>query len=177
MKGKVSLSTRIALLAAVAFVLQFFEFSLPIPLIPTFLKLDASDIPAVFAVMTTGGISGIIVQLIKNILHSIFFGWSGGLGELSNLIVGAGLVLPYLLAKTKSMSLFSVVISGLISIPAVCIAAFASNSLITPIYLGVTLDVVMGLMPGIILFNVFKAVFVLVLVLILRKPMIRMAKR
>jgi len=176
MNGKVSRYTRIALLSAVAFVLQFFEFSVPIPLIPTFLKLDASDIPAVFAVMTTGGISGIVVQLIKNILHSLFFGWSGGLGELSNLIVGAGLVLPYLIAKKKEMSAPGILFSGIVSIPAICAAAFASNSVITPVYMGVTLEAVMGLMPGIMLFNLLKAVLVLALVLILRGPMMKMAR-
>ena len=177
MKGKTTRTyVTLALLSAIAFVLQLFEFSLPIPIIPAFLKLDASDLPAMFAVLTSGGIAGIVVQIIKNILHAIFFGWSGGLGELSNIIVGTGVILPYLIAKNRDISAKSVIVSGITSIFTICVAAFISNSLITPIYMNTTLEVVMTFMPGIMVFNAVKAVVIMVLTLLARIPMIKIAK-
>lgn len=59
--------TTLALLIAIAVVLQYLEF--PVPFCPPFLKMDVSDTPAVFASLVFGPISGIIVELLKNMIH------------------------------------------------------------------------------------------------------------
>ena len=59
--------TTLALLIAIAAVLQYLEF--PIPFCPPFLKMDVSDTPAVFASLVFGPVSGIIVELLKNVIH------------------------------------------------------------------------------------------------------------
>ena len=69
-----------ALLAAVAAVLQFIEFS--IPLMPAFIKLDISDLPALLGTFSLGPVYGAAIQLVKNLLH-LPFGSSAGVGELS----------------------------------------------------------------------------------------------
>lgn len=68
-----------AMLCAVAFVLQFIEFS--IPLIPSFVKLDLSDLPALLGTFSLGPVYGVVIQLVKNLLH-LPFGSSAGVGEL-----------------------------------------------------------------------------------------------
>ena len=78
-----------AMLSAVAAVLQFVEFS--IPLIPSFVKLDISDLPALLGTFSLGPVYGVAIQLVKNLLH-LPFGSSAGVGELSNFLLGAGLV-------------------------------------------------------------------------------------
>ena len=75
-----------AMLCAVAFVLQFIEFS--IPLIPSFVKLDLSDLPALLGTFSLGPVYGVVIQLVKNLLH-LPFGSSAGVGELSNFLLGA----------------------------------------------------------------------------------------
>lgn len=75
-----------AMLSAVAFVLQFLEFSLPI--IPSFVKLDVSDIPALIGTFVLGPTWGIAIEFIKNLIH-IPFGTSMGVGELCNFLLGA----------------------------------------------------------------------------------------
>lgn len=79
-----------AMLSAVAAVLQFVEFS--IPLIPSFVKLDISDLPALLGTFSLGPVYGVVIQLVKNLLH-LPFGSSAGVGELSNFILGAVFVL------------------------------------------------------------------------------------
>ena len=69
-----------AMLCAVAFVLQFIEFS--IPLIPAFVKLDLSDLPALLGTFSLGPVYGVVIQLVKNLLH-LPFGSSAGVGEPS----------------------------------------------------------------------------------------------
>lgn len=67
-----------AMLSAVAAVLQFVEFS--IPLIPSFVKLDISDLPALLGTFSLGPVYGVVIQLVKNLLH-LPFGSSAGVGE------------------------------------------------------------------------------------------------
>ena len=52
-----------AMLSAVAAVLQFVEFS--IPLIPSFVKLDISDLPALLGTFSLGPVYGVVIQLVK----------------------------------------------------------------------------------------------------------------
>ena len=83
--------TMIAMLSAIAFVLMFLEFSVPI--MPPFIKLDLSDLPALLGAFAMGPVSGVMICLIKNLMH-LFLSSTGGVGELSNFILGACFVLP-----------------------------------------------------------------------------------
>ena len=74
------------MLAAVAAVLQFVEFSIPV--MPAFIKLDVSDLPALLGTFSLGPVYGVAIQLVKNLLH-LPFGSSAGVGELSNFLLGA----------------------------------------------------------------------------------------
>jgi len=74
-----------AMLAAVAAVLQFIEISIPI--MPSFVKLDLSDLPALLGAYALGPWWGILIQLVKNLLH-LPFGSSAGVGELCNFLLG-----------------------------------------------------------------------------------------
>ena len=76
-----------AVCGALGFVLMLLEFPLPF-IIPSFIKLDFSEIPALIASFAYGPIYGILVCAVKNLLH-LFVTTSGGVGELSNFILGA----------------------------------------------------------------------------------------
>lgn len=85
-----SLIKRVAIsgiFGALGFVLMLLEFPLPF-IIPSFIKLDFSEIPALIATFAFGPLHGILVCAIKNILH-LFVTSSAGVGELSNFILGA----------------------------------------------------------------------------------------
>ena len=75
-----------AMLSAVAFALQYIEVS--IPLVPSFLKLDFSDIPELIGAFVIGPLGGAAVCLVKNLLHLPFTS-SVGVGELANFLLGA----------------------------------------------------------------------------------------
>ena len=78
-----------AMLGAVATVLMFISFS--VPLMPSFIKLDLSELPALIAAFALGPLWGVCVCLIKNLIN-VFFSTTGGVGELSNFILGAAFV-------------------------------------------------------------------------------------
>ena len=76
----------IGVLSAASFILQMFEITLPF--VPSFLKFDFSDLPGLIGSFAFGPISGILIELVKNILHTMDSG-SFGVGELSNFLLGA----------------------------------------------------------------------------------------
>ncbi len=77
----------VAMLSAVAYVLMFLEFPLPL-IMPAFIKMDFSELPALVAAFAYGPVAGVAVCLIKNVIH-LLNTQSGGVGELSNFILGA----------------------------------------------------------------------------------------
>ena len=111
-----------AMLSAVSIVLMQFDFS--VPLMPSFIKMDLSDLPALIGSYAMGPFWGVMVALIKNILHLLRTS-TGGVGELSNFILSAAFVLPagiiYRQRKTKKRALLGAlcgaVCMALISIP------------------------------------------------------------
>ena len=78
------------IMGAIGFVLMMLEFPLSF-LIPSFIKFDFSELPALITTYTFGPVYGIAVCLIKNLLH-LFIGSTSGVGELSNFLLGAALV-------------------------------------------------------------------------------------
>ena len=82
--------TMTALLAAISYVLAFFEF--PVPLSPSFARMDLSDLPALIGAFAFGPVTGVMIELIKNILQLLSTS-TGGIGELANFLMGASYVL------------------------------------------------------------------------------------
>ena len=79
------------MLSAVSAVLMFLSFS--VPFMPPFIKLDFSELPALFAAFALGPVSGVIVCLVKNLVN-VFYTTTGGIGELCNFLLGVSFVLP-----------------------------------------------------------------------------------
>ena len=81
--------TRLSLLSVIAFLFMYIEFPLAF-IAPPFIKIDLSDIPALIGGFAMGPVAGITIELVKCILTFFVRGTTtGGVGELSNFIVGA----------------------------------------------------------------------------------------
>ncbi|WP_296118802.1 ECF transporter S component [uncultured Eubacterium sp.] len=100
-KSNISKMAIIGVLSAIAYILMFMEFS--VPLMPVFIKMDLSDFPALIGSLAVGPVGGVIIALIKNLLHLTVTS-TGGVGELSNFILNAVFVLPagFLYKRKKS---------------------------------------------------------------------------
>lgn len=131
-KHDVRKMTATAMLAAVSTVLMFFSFN--VPLMPGFIKMDLSELPALIAAFTFGPVAGVTVCLVKNLVN-VFFTTTGGIGEISNFILGVAFVAPagylYKLNKTKKGALIAAAIgSGLMAI----ISVFSNYYIVYPVY-------------------------------------------
>ena len=79
---------KISILAVISMVLMIFDISTWFA--PPFLKIDLGDLPALIGAFAMGPMAGILIQLVKNILHLLVEGsMTGGVGELSNFLVGS----------------------------------------------------------------------------------------
>ena len=123
-KVNVRLIVGTGMLSALAFVLQYLEF--PIPVMPGFIKFDFSDLPALIGSFAYGPAAGVLVEFIKNLLHCTVT-QSFTVGELSNFILGAiftgtaGLI--YKKNKTKKGAVIGAIVGSL----AMGIVSFPSN--------------------------------------------------
>lgn len=124
--------TMTAMLSAIAFVLMFLEFS--VPFMPEFIKLDLSELPALIGTFAMGPVSGVVICLIKNLIH-LFMSTTGGVGELSNFILGAAFVLPAGLIYKKWKGRKSAVIGALVGALLMALISIVSNYYIVyPVY-------------------------------------------
>ena len=82
--------TGTAMLSAIAYVLMFLDFS--VPFMPSFIKMDLSELPALIGAFAYGPVAGVVICLVKNVIH-LMITTTGGVGELSNFLLGASFVL------------------------------------------------------------------------------------
>lgn len=134
-----------ALMAAISIVLaEALKFSVPV-VMPGFIKFDFSDVPAVLASLTMGPISGLFVCIIKNV-WGLFTTSTGGVGELSNFILSASLVLPAGIIAHKSTKLSRAIIGCAVGAVLMAAISFPSNYFIVyPVYQNfMPLDAIIG---------------------------------
>jgi len=83
----------IAMLAAVAIVLMLFEF--PLPFLPPFYKIDASELPVIIGAFTMGPVAGVLIEFIKVLLNVLIDGTTTAfVGEFANFLIGCSYVVP-----------------------------------------------------------------------------------
>ncbi len=125
---------KISVLAVLSFILMLFEVLIPI--FPGFLKMDLSDVPALLGSFALGPAAGVMIELLKNILHIAIRGSiTGGVGELSNFLVGAIFVFTagsiYQMKKSKKNAIFAMIVATI----AMSMAGILTNYyLIIPFY-------------------------------------------
>lgn len=149
MSSRVRFITVTAMLSAISFVLMYFEF--PIPIMPAFIKFDFSDLPALIGTFAYGPLCGVIICLIKNLLH-LMDSNSMLVGELSNFILGAAFVIPagliYKFKKTKKSALIGG-ITGAVFMGVFCV--FSNYFIVYPVYYQVAMpeEAILGMYQAI----------------------------
>ncbi len=137
MKDKKLLTTanmvKIGILSALAIVLMR-TLEIPLPIFPSFLKIDFGDVPAVIATLVIHPLAGVIVIVIKNLL-ALFNSSSGGVGEIANVAIGIAYIVPIAFMTRKNTKMKNIIIGSLVSIVLMIGAGMITNALITmPLY-------------------------------------------
>ena len=133
--SKLQLMTKIGVLSALSYMIMFLEF--PLPFFPPYLKIDLSDIPAIVGAFAFGPIAGVVIELVKNVLHLITKTETGGVGELANFLTGASFVLAssmiYFESKNKKSAVLGLAVGTVVM---TAVMALANYYILLPFYLG-----------------------------------------
>ena len=194
-KNKITtrLIASVAMCGAVSLVLMMLDF--PLPIAPSFVKFDFSDLPALICAFAFGPTAGALVELIKNLLH-LFMTSTAGVGELSNFLLGCCLVIPagviYKRNRTRKGALIGMIVGtlcfGLVSL-------FSNYFIMFPFYInamGFPLDAIIKMGTEIspifnsefklialcvVPFNLMKGVVISILTFLLYKRLRPILKR
>ena len=185
--------TTTAIFTALAVGLMFLE--VPLPLMPPFLKFDFSEIPVLVGTFALGPVYGIIIELLKNLIH---LPWTGtmAIGEMSNFITGSIFVGTAGLIYRKNRTRKGAVISMIAATLALAVIAVPVNAFINlPLYasvLGMTMESILGwtqtvnpaidselklLLLGFVPFNLFKGIVVSAITFCVYKPISKLINR
>lgn len=139
-----------AMLGAVATILMYLEF--PIPIMPAFIKMDVSELPALIAGFAYGPVSGVVVCLIKNLIK-LPSTTTAAVGELFNFVMGALFVGTAALVYKKIKSRKGAAIGSVLGAAVMAIVSVPYNYFIVyPAYVvfyGMPLDAIVGMYQAI----------------------------
>ena len=182
----------IALFAAIATVLMFIEFN--IPMTPPFLKVDISGAVILIAVLTLGLKEAVSALLIKDLIH-LLSTQTGGVGELADFIMLTAMAVALWLITRNNKDVKKVVI-GCVAATAALIAAGAITNayMLIPFYakvmmpLEAILDMCQKVNPnitsitsyvvwGVVPFNLVKGVILSIITVLLYKKSGKMLEK
>ena len=183
---KVRMITGTAMLTAVAVALQYIEISIPI--MPSFIKLDFSDLPELIGAFAYGPLAGVLIAFLKNLIH-LAVSQSGFVGELSNFLLGAVFALTAGLIYKKKKTKKNALVAGVAGAVAMAAVRLPLNYfIIYPLYYSILgfpeeailqmyqllLPSVKSIFQALIIFNVpftfVKALISAVVTMIIYKP-------
>ncbi len=184
----------IGMFAAIAAVLMFFE--LPLPITPSFYKLDFSEVPVLIGTFCYGPLAGVLIELVKILVKTVIKGTSTAfVGEIANFAIGCAMIIPagfiYKANKTRKSALIGLVTGTLVMS---LIGALLNAYVLLPAYsvaYGMPIDALVGMGTAInasvtdvlsfavllvVPFNLIKGVAVSVLTFLLYKHISRLIK-
>ncbi len=144
------MSTRIialiGILSAISYFLRFIE--IPLPIFPPFLKIDLSDVVAVFGGISMGPAAGFTIVMLKNLLQALTGSTTGGVGEFANILISGPYVIMICAFCKKVKSYKNIVIGAIIGTILMAIVGAVVNYLITfPLYakIMIPMEVIIGM--------------------------------
>ena len=175
-----------AMLSAVATILMALDFPIPF-LIPTFVKMDFSELPALLAAFSLGPVSGAVVCLVKNLVN-LTMSSTNGVGELCNFLLGICFVIPagliYRYKKTRAGALIGAlagaVVMALCSVPVNYFISYPFYTVFMPldVIIGMYQELIPsvdGLMACLVIFNapfsLLKGLLDMALAFLIYKPL------
>ncbi|MBO4459680.1 MAG: ECF transporter S component [Clostridiales bacterium] len=178
-----------AVLTAMASVLMYYE--IPLPFMPPFLKFDFSEVPVVIGSFAIGPIWGVVIELLKNLIH-LPMTQTAGIGEMSNFITGSIYAVTAGLIYNKFHSKPGIILSTSVATIVLALAGIPLNAFVTlPLYasvLGFTTEAIVGMsqavnplitdkwsliMWGFVPFNLIKGIIVGVITFLVSLPLSR----
>lgn len=125
---------RVGIFGAIAAIL-YILVKFPVPFLPPFLEFHFDEVPVLIASFAYGPIPGLCVLFIKTIIKLPFTN-SLGVGEISDLIYGAALILPAAILYKKNRRFKSVIVGlGIGCVLEIAVSLVLNIYLMIPFYM------------------------------------------
>lgn len=136
-KGKVfstNTMTKVAILSAISYILMF--IAVPIPgIFPDFLKIDISDLPAIFGGLSLGPVAGFAIVLIKNLFQAMTASTTAWIGEFANLLIGGSYVIIVSLIYRQKINLKGLIMGFVLgTIAMILVGCLTNYYMLLPFY-------------------------------------------
>ena len=137
MNNKIKKISIVALFSALSAMFMYFDF--PLPIAPTFMKMDLSELPVIIGGFVLGPIECISIAIFKVLIKFVLKGTSTMfLGEVANIIGSISYALPasiiYKALKTKERAIVGMII-GIILASIVC--TLCNAVFLFPLYINI----------------------------------------
>lgn len=109
-----------------------------------YMKIDFSDFPAILTGVIFGPIQGVLVEVIKNVIH-LTRTTTVGIGEIMNIVIGSGMIV--------SMSLFVKLFKKVFNESRLTIKSFAISSALT-----IIIAIIVGWIANIVFTPIFFSI-------------------
>ena len=170
--NKVKRLTIIALFCAMAFII-----SLVLPIKVMFLTLDFKDTISAICGMFFGPLAGLFCAIVVPFIEFLYSD-TGVYGLIMNLLSSVTFVGVSTLVYKYKKTIWGAVIGLATAACATVAVMLVANLFITPYYMGVTQDTVIGLIPKLIFpFNLVKSILNASMVMLIYKPVSKILKR
>ncbi len=133
--------TVVGLMTAIAIVIYMVFPELNIVPGVSHLKVDLSDFPAILTGVILGPVQGILIEVVKNIIHLTRTS-TVGIGEIMNIILGSSMILSMWgfikifkkVFKENKITFKTYIIASAITIVIAIIVGWIANMVFTPIF-------------------------------------------
>lgn len=115
---------KVAILAAISYILAF--ISTPLPIFPSFLKIDISDVVSIIGGLSLGPVGGFLIVLIKNSLQMLNT-TTAGIGEFANILIAGSYVIVISTLYKNKKELKSVIIGAIVGVILMTIIGCITN--------------------------------------------------
>lgn len=173
-KINVKIMTVLSMLCAFSFMcVLLFRFE-----VGGFLTFDIKDAILAIASFIYGPLAGVVCSALVAFLEFILISDTGLYGFIMNFLSSATFSMVIGLIYKYKRTMMGAIIGVVIAVFSMTSVMLLANMFITPLFLGVDRQAVMGmLVPTLLPFNIIKAVFNGALVLIIYKPITQALKK
>lgn len=167
----------LGLFSAIAFVFTVIGNVIPIRF-AGFLSFDPKDAIIVIAGFALGPLATIIISVLVALIELITISTTGPIGFLMNILASTAFALLPAIVYNKKRTFKNAMLALLASSIMTVAIMLLWNWLVTPLYLHVPREAVVGqLLPVFLPFNALKCAINVVLIAVLYKPCVRILRR
>lgn len=165
-----------AMLAAISYVLML--VSHVIPKISGFLQFDIKDIPIIIGGFIFGPLASLAISVVVSLIEMVTISTTGPIGLLMNVLASCAIACTAAIFYKRWQSIKGAVAGLAAGVLMMTAVMLLWNWLITPMYMNVPREMVVGmLVPVFLPFNLIKGLVNAALTLLLYKPLVMRLRR